>query len=368
MGKDRGIFDFHCHVMETSSLYGEGFYEEPGLDNARQTAAYLRGDGVEKLAIPSVSLYESADLPSNPLALYAKTLAPGRIFALAGLRRTLDREGNAGMAEQARRLLEAGFDGFKMICKPNVRRKFPFPINDPLFDEFYAEAEAKSWPILFHVGDPAEFWDKDAVPPWAVKNGWFYGEDLPTLGRLYEEAFDVLNRYPRLRVTFAHFFFMAGDLGGVRKLFGAFPHVRLDVTPGSEMYAAFSRRREESRALFEDFAGRILFGTDNAGCAENREQALAGGLAHIKTMRRFFETGDNFEGFGLPLRGLGLGGEALEELYSGAFTRVLGEQPAPVNRALARSLCGEYRGLVKPGDPHGEETLRLLGELEEVLT
>ncbi|GHU19038.1 hypothetical protein FACS1894163_11600 [Spirochaetia bacterium] len=369
MKKDLKIFDFHCHVMETSSLYREGFYEKLSLDNARQVAAFLDDEGAEKLAIPSVTLFNSLDLPSNPLTLFAKTLAPEKIFALAGLRRTLDREGNLGMADQARLLLAAGFDGFKMICKPNVRRKFRFAINDPLFDEFFAEAEKNSWPILFHVGDPITFWNRNEVSDWIVEQGWYYGDDkLPSLKQLYDEVFDVLKRYPRLCVTFAHFFFMADHLDKVRELFSAYPNVRFDVTPGGEMYASFSRQREESRALFTDCAGRFLFGTDNAGRSENRAERLRGGFNHIKTIRRFFETGDAFEGFGFPLRGLDLDEGPLKELYSGAFTRVLGEKPAPVNREAAAFLCREYRRFVKEDGPHADETLRLLEELEHVFT
>jgi hypothetical protein len=295
------LFDFHCHVMESYALFGDTFFQKPGLENARHVAAYLESGAVERLNIPAISLYASADLPCNPLALYAKTLAPGRIYALAGLRRSLTREGNAGMAAQARRLIAAGFDGIKLICKPNVRRSFRFPINDPLFDEFYAEAEKQAWPILFHVGDPATFWQKDKVPDWAVENGWYYGEDrdIPSYNALYEETFDVLRRYPALRVIFAHFFFMADDLDHAASFLDSHPNVYFDVTPGSEMYAAFSEQWDKARALFTDYADRFLFGTDNTGCqGAPRKDNMQESLEKITLMRRFFETPDVFEWFG----------------------------------------------------------------------
>lgn len=48
------------------------------------------------------------------------------------------------MLEQAKRLMAAGFDGFKMICKPNARRKFKLSIDDEIFDPFYEEAEKRT--------------------------------------------------------------------------------------------------------------------------------------------------------------------------------------------------------------------------------
>ncbi|MDR2258636.1 MAG: amidohydrolase [Treponema sp.] len=363
------IFDFHCHVMESYSLYGDGFFQEPSLENVRQVVSYLEDGMVEKLSIPAITLYAAADLPCNPLALYAKTQAPGRIYALAGLRRCLTREGNAGMAAQAHDLIAAGFDGFKLICKPNVRRSFRFAINDPLFDEFYAEAEKHSWPILFHVGDPASFWQKDTVPGWAVRNGWYYGDDadIPPFRTFYEETFDVLKRYPALRVTFAHFFFMADTLDQVAALLDAYPRVCFDVTPGTEMYAAFSAQPDTARELFTAYGNRFLFGTDNTGCqGPQRKNNLQKSRENIAVMRRFFETGDTFDGFDYRLRGLALDKRILDQLYHQNFLRLLGGTPAPVDPRRAAALCGEYRSLITRDAPFAETTIRLLEEIQNI--
>jgi predicted TIM-barrel fold metal-dependent hydrolase len=369
MGNTIALFDFHCHIMESYALFGEAFFREPGLENARQLVSYLEDGMAEKLAIPAITLYAVPDLPCNPLALYAKGQAPGRIYALAGLRRCLHREDNAGMAAQARDLIAAGFDGFKLICKPNVRRSFRLAINDPLFDEFYAEAEKCSWPILFHVGDPASFWQKDRVPSWAVRSGWYYGDDadIPSWAALYEETVDVLRRYPALRVTFAHFFFMADRLDEVPALLDAYPRVCFDVTPGTEMYAAFSKQREAARELFTAYGDRFLFGTDNTGCrGPARKDNLRTSRENIALMRRFFETDVPFDGFGCRLRGLALDNEILDKLYNQNFSRILGTEPAPVRPPRAAALCETYRNLIAGDEPFAESTIRLLEELRDI--
>ncbi|MDR2760159.1 MAG: amidohydrolase family protein [Spirochaetaceae bacterium] len=355
--------------MESYTLFGDAFFQEPSLENAHQLVSYLEKGMAEKLVIPAITLYTVPDLPCNPLALYAKSRAPGGIYALAGLRRSLTREGNAGMAAQARDLIAAGFDGFKLICKPNVRRSFRFAINDPMFDEFYAEAEKFSRPVLFHVGDPASFWQKDKVPSWAVRNGWYYGEDadIPSCEAFYEETLDVLRRYPALPVTFAHFFFMADKLDQVPSLLESYPRVCLDVTPGAEMYAAFSEQRDKARELFAAYGDRFLFGTDNAGCqGPARKNNLRKSRETITLMRRFFETGDTFDGFGYRLRGLALDEKTLCALYNQNFLRVLGKKPAPVDPRRAAALCEEYRNLITGDEPFAESTIRLLEELRDI--
>jgi predicted TIM-barrel fold metal-dependent hydrolase len=355
--------------MESYALFKDTFFQEPSLENARQVISFLENGMVEKLAIPAITLYTVPDLPCNPLALYAKSRAPGRIYALAGLRRGLTREGNAGTAAQARDLMAAGFDGFKLICKPNVRRSFRFAINDPLFDEFYAEAEKRSWPILFHVGDPHTFWQKDKIPAWAVRNGWYYGDDadIPSSEVLYAETFDVLRRYPALQVIFAHFFFMADRLDEAASLLDAYPRVCFDVTPGIEMYAAFSAQRDKARELFAAYGDRFLFGTDNTGCqGPVRKNNLRKARENIALMRRFFETGDTFDGFGYRLRGLALDQQILCKLYTQNFLRVLGEKPAPVHPVRAAALCEAYRNLITGDEPLAENTIRLLEEMRDI--
>lgn len=171
-----GIKDLHCHIMEPYALCPIRDFRQPCAQNADQITRILQTCGLEALSIPAITLYEEPDFACNALSLYAKLLLPERIYALAGLRRYPNREDNRNMLEQAKKLMAAGFDGFKMICKPNVRRKFKLSIDDEIFDPFYEEAEKEQWPILFHVGDPASFWDREKVPGWARENDWYYGD------------------------------------------------------------------------------------------------------------------------------------------------------------------------------------------------
>ena len=351
--KRRIVKDVHNHIMEVAGLGPDDSFEVPGMENSENMFRFVDELGWDAVNIPAITLDDSRNIPCNYLSLYAKVLGQRKgkdIYALAGLQRYAKAEDNKSMAESARYWMSLGFDGFKMICKPNVRRTLKFGLNDPVFDSFYAEAERNSWPILFHIGDPIEFWDRELVPDWALASGWYYGDDrdIPTMPELYTEMEDVLSRFPKLNMTFAHFLFLSFDIPYAQRLFDTYPNIKLDVTPGSEMYLGFTKNYEAAREFFEKNAGRILFGTDNTSAKnKNIERALSESREKVETMFRFFECGDEFDGFGMKLRGLALSMHALEELYHGSFEKFFGyRRPSYVDpQKLAAAAEEQYQKL-----------------------
>ena len=349
-----GIKDLHCHIMEPYALCPIRDFRQPCAQNADQITRILQTCGLEALCIPAITLYEEPDFACNALSLYAKLLLPERIYALAGLRRYLNREDNRDMLEQAKRLMAAGFDGFKMICKPNARRKFKLSIDDEIFDPFYEEAEKEQWPILFHVGDPASFWDRN----------------IPSYEELYREVEAVLKRYQGLRITFAHFFFTSERLDYAARLFDTYPNICYDVTPGTEMYLDFAARPKETAEFFRRYRERFLFGTDNAAQAGESavvEANLQESMEKISWMRRFFETEEEMEVDGVKVRGIGLDSETLECLYRKNFDRFFHYRaPAAVEKEAAVELMREMSEQMKCESDEAQKTKELLVELESI--
>ena len=355
--------DFHFHIVEPGALIPPEDYRAPTPDNAAYIVRAMAAYGLEQVCVPSISLFDPVDFVSNPLALYCKTLAPGRVFALGGLRYGLTRADNADLAEQAKALLAAGFDGFKMICKPNARRTLRFPVDDPLFDAFFSYAEEVGAPILYHVGDPETFWDAERAPDWAKKNGWYYGDDegVPTMPAMWDEVERMLEKHPRLRVAFAHFLFLSEDLPRAQRLLDRYPGVSLDLTPGSEMFFGFAADREAARAFFEKNSKRLLFGTDNVAVnGEAAEETLTAGSEHIARIRAFYETDRQSAWY--PA-GIKLSAQALRDVFDGNFTRFLGETPKPVDRAAAASLCRALLPTAARAGAYGETHQALYLEL-----
>lgn len=366
----RRIKDLHCHIMEPYSLCPIEDFVQPQLENAEQIGRILQECGLEGLAIPAISLYEEPDFACNALSLYAKLLYPQKVYALAGIRRYAVREENQDMLFRARKLIEAGFDGFKMICKPNARRVLQFEICDKIFDEFYEAAQEEQWPILFHVGDPPEFWNQEKVPRWALKNGWYYGgeEGLPSYEDLYRETEIVLERFPKLRITFAHFFFCSHRLDYAGRLLDTYPNICFDITPGSEMYLDFADRPEEAGAFFEKYRDRILFGTDNVAVpGEKAEANLEASRAKLAWMTRFLETKEEQVIEGMTVRGLGLSEDVLEHIYEKNFDAFFHNRlPAEVKPDLCAKLAGDMRLQMKGETGPAVETKKLLEKLEAV--
>ena len=68
-----------------------------------------------------------------------------------------------------------------------------------------------------------------------------------TLNYFFDEALGVVRDNPKLKVTFAHFFFMSDNLQRLGDIFDRYPNVNVDITPGVEMYEDFSSHPEKTR-------------------------------------------------------------------------------------------------------------------------
>ncbi|MDW7655592.1 MAG: amidohydrolase family protein [Bacillota bacterium] len=262
-------------------------------------------------------------------------------------------------AHQAQELDEIGFDGMKMLeGKPTTRKLIGLPQNDPAYDDYYAWMERTGRHIVWHVADPETFWDKDKAPEFSFKAGWFYGDGtFLTKQQLYDEVIDVLQRFPGLNVTFAHFFFLSDFPDQAEELLAQFPHVSLDITPGREMYDNFSRRIDRWRSIFHRYADRILFGTD---MTSTEFQGAAGDL--VSTMKRFLATSDTFDYWDFTIRGLGLSPADCTSIGRTNFTRLVSEKPRPINKKALKAYIARHAANI-----HDAATLQYIVDQCEIL-
>lgn len=265
-------------------------------------------------------------LCDNLMAALAKVAYPKSVYAFGGVAHHLPAvpEERIDLADQARRLMQVGFDGIKMIeGKPAVREALGYPLDAPIYDHFYAYLESERIPLILHVGDPRGF--------WAGRR-----QEAGLLGReeLYGEVDRVLDRFPDLRIILAHFYFVSDELERAARFLDQHPLVSFDLTPHPDMYVDFARSPEVARAFFVNYQDRIIFGTDNHG--EDRDFGPGAPLEYwpvykMAVMRAFLETEDEFPGWHHPLRGIALGQEALAKVYRENVKRYVGESPEPLN-------------------------------------
>jgi predicted TIM-barrel fold metal-dependent hydrolase len=358
------IIDSHIHC------------DTPGLIKEAIPAVF--DAGIDRIAVLSYGHMRQADRMgsrgnSNPSVLAAKSLYPERVFAFGGINHvpalTLSEKAfEENLVEQAKFMIETGFDGVKLIeSKPAMYVDYPFKLHQSVFDPFFDLLEDEGFPVLWHVGDPATFWDPEQAPSWAKERGWYYGEgEFPSLETLYRQSQEVLKRHAKLRVTFAHFYFLADDLQRLGDLFGAFPNVRVDITPGREMYTSFSRDVQKAREFFLEHSERILFGTDimiRAGRFDREEMT-----AHIAWMRQFLETDQTIDAGskGLTISGIALPEEALQKIYAGNFENIVGQHPKALNRDRARAECDRISALFD-ADANGGDAVDVALEAKELI-
>lgn len=287
-------------------------------------------------------------LSSVPDALMVKDMYPDRFFVFASLDvSTYFRyRGRVGvkMCDYARRMIRAGADGIKIIeGKPGMRKELPVPDWDSEeWDPFFEWAELAQIPILWHVNDPETFWDPERAPRFAVEMGWTYDDTFINNEAQYTQVLNLLTRHPNLHIIFAHFFFMSAQLPRLDAILTAFPNVMVDLTPGIEMYQHFSHGITGTRAFFEKYAGRIVYGTDIGarGVLGNGQVSYDESLIRADIVRTFLEgtedveiTGDGLflmADQGFTMHPLGLSGARLTAILSGNFLRFVGKEPAEV--------------------------------------
>ena len=135
--------------------------------------------------------------------------------------------------EQMReRLMELGCDGVKFIqMKPDRRKPIGKGIDHPSYDAAFSMMEADGTPVTIHSGDPQSHWDINQISEYGLKHGWYYGDGtFPTCEEIYSEDFAMLDKHPKLNVTFAHFFFLSEQPDRVRRIFEKYPNVKFDLT------------------------------------------------------------------------------------------------------------------------------------------
>ena len=307
-------------------------------------------------------------LAGNSVAMLCKAMHPQRVFVFGGLEYGLDGEPTKqGLRRQAEALRAAGCDGMKMIeGKPTARKRIGLALDGPVYDEYYAYLEAEAIPILYHVADPETFWDPGTIPPAAKQHGWDYTSgDFPTKEQLYAEIDGVLGKFPKLRIIFAHFYFLSADVERAARFMDAWPNVSFDITPGSEMYRNFAKAPQRWREFFTRYQDRILFGTDNGPTSQPRDENHKRMAEKVWMMRMFLETAEDFEGFCTAtsrlVTGIGLDREVLEKIYHRNYLRYTSERPRPLDLWLAQEHC---RRLVNYASANSQDP-ELLSELKQ---
>jgi predicted TIM-barrel fold metal-dependent hydrolase len=352
--RKRRIIDGHVHYPH----YSYGVSLMPMLAEA----------GINQLAV--VSTPDENRLSLLPDALHLKGLYPNKVYVfgnldISPLYLAPDIAGET-FAHYVDVLSEMGVDGIKMIeGKPGIRKRIPIPdFDSPTYALYWKKMAYTQTPLIFHVNDPEEFWDPERIPNWARQMGWYYGDGtFVDYEDQYRQVLNVLDRYPILNVTFAHFFFLSNQLDRLGEYFERYPNMRVDLVPGIEMYLNFSKDPERVRDFFIKYQDRILYGTDigvqalladpKAGIQEEES------LARIEVVRGFLENDGPFtldhEGFlfgerEVVFQGIDLPDAVLDKIYYQNFKNFVGGEPKTLDFGAIIEECQRLEMMINAMD------------------
>ena len=325
----------------------------------------LERTGTRRAAL--VLVPHTRKLSCAPEALLAKSRFPERLWVLTSLDPSnyylFPKTFGKHMARYAARMRRIGCDGVKLIeGRPLMRRILPFPDFDTApWEPFWAYAEETGLPILMHLNDPQEYWDASQVSDYHKARGDGYGPEDVHYEAQYAQLERVLTKHPKLKICFAHFFFMSGDLERLGSWFDRFPNMTVDLTPGSEMYRILSEDHAGASAFFEKYADRILYGTDTAartimaGHMEpfDEEENLRRPELVMKLLTPGLDEIHEPDGkylIDVPpfrIRGLELSEATREKILAGNFLRFIGGEPAPVDPRGVIRECRRLRLILR---------------------
>jgi len=363
MYRPKVLFDHHVHTvcaegLDKFILSAKKFIEQEGSDGVNLFAT--RGFD-EKLA----------GITAGPILLYLKAIDP-RFTAFGSFFYWIKGMGydSDGLAEQLSDMMEAGFDGLKMLeGKPTFHSQLKIPMYDERYDKAMSLAEKTGYNVLMHINDPEEFWDPEKCPEWANHHtgGYFDMTKYLTKDGYYEELEKLLAKHLKLNMTVAHAVFYSNFPERLDKFFTDFPCVSMDLTPGIEMYDGFTKQRERWRELFIKYQDRITLGTDSAVVPDNMIQPIdhdGSVVVKVNNIIRFLATDDKFTGWGYDLQGLKLPPEVVQKICADNFLRLKGPD-RPIVPAKAAAYTEKLYKLVE-NDSRVDDFNR--GELKKIIS
>lgn len=247
---------------------------------------------------------------------------------------------DADLITQYREMMDIGFDGIKLIeGKPTVLKTLGNNLNHPALDKLYKVMENDGTHIVFHINDPIDCWDKSKTSKEFIDKGWFYGDGTyPTYEELYNQALTLFSRHPKLNATVAHFFFCGDKPQRVADLLEKYPNLTVDLTPGCEMYHSFERQHSFFREFFKKYSEKVLLGTDGTFPWLTKTHVWC-----IDILSRFIATEDKMMAFDDSiLTGLGIEGEAKENIFYKNYERIVGKEPKKINKTALKDYVNKY--------------------------
>ena len=310
------VFDAHVHHRFEMPIY-------EAVDIFKQEFSITKTERQAFMGIPC-DLSSSGDFyldeMQNIRMLFLKRAFSPTAYAFAGLEHPLDfaeKTSEDLSKEYLRQVSEyslVGYDGMKMLeGYPSIRKAMKMALCDKVYDRYYAFLQENAIPITMHVANPEENWDIEKADAYAVKAGRVYDKTYPTRLQLLDEVDAIMQKFPKLKLTLAHFGFMSYDIERAKR-FLDYENTALDTTPGGEQFINMLDSWEEWEKFFLDYQDKIVYGSDYYAFLKD-ENWQENFLRRPNFLRQFFETDTEHDYLGEVFHGVNMDREILGKIY-----------------------------------------------------
>jgi hypothetical protein len=349
------VYDLHIHytfdipLKETIEIFKEEF-------EYTNTEKYCFLSIPYKLHGKSVSLEDM----QNIKALYLKKAFSPNAYAFAGLE--YDSDNLQVLADsflgQAKEYFSVGYDGIKMLeGYPSLLKARNIPLDHEVYDKFYAFMEQNGYPIIMHMANPKENWDKEAASADAIAQGRVYDSTYPTKEDITSQVFSVMEKFPKLKLILAHFGFFSYDIAEAEK-FLSYKNTAFDITPGGEQLINMGKEWKKWLPFWEKYQDRIFYGTDFYAFPKDDKWEISFNR-RPKFIRQLLETDQTHVYLNEEFKGVLLDKQIRDKIYRDNFVKLLGE-PKKIddeyilNEVKRISLKQEHKSL------HAKEDLQYI--------
>ncbi len=246
-------------------------------------------------------------------------------------------------ADEIERGKQAGAVGVKVVktlglyLRENIREGPLVKIDDRRFDPMWEAAGQLRLPVFIHISDPDAFftptdrfnerWEElGHHPDWS-----FYGKDFPPKAELLAARNRVIARHPGTTFVGLHVANHPENLDEVSSWLDQYSNLRVEF--GARL-GELGRQPRRSRAFFDKYQDRIMFGTDASPSeGDTPQQDLKPDMYRVYF--RWLETLDEYFDYApspIPpqgrwrVYGIGLPDSILKKVYHNNAARLLGWQ------------------------------------------
>lgn len=185
-------------------------------------------------------------------------------------------------------------------------------VDDPRLDPIWTKCGELGVPVLIHTADPRSFWD----PMDRYNERWLElklhggrkrsANDPVPWEQLIAEQHNVFRKHPKTTFIAAHMGWYPNDLKKLDSLMTVFPNMNVEI---GAVVAELGRQPKASRAFFEKYQDRILFGKDSWVPSE-----YATYFQVLETDDEYFPYHKKYHAF-WRMYGMGLPDEVLKKVY-----------------------------------------------------